>query len=103
MYPHERSLIKQLDGKPFALIGVNSDSDREAIKKIKVEKDLEWRDFWDGSNGPIAKEWNIHGWPSVFVIDAKGVIRHRGASVDAIIEKCLAEAGVDMKIAKDHE
>lgn len=103
MYPHERSLIKQLTGESFALIGVNSDRDREEIKKIKAEKNLNWRNFWDGSNGPIAKQWNISAWPTVFVVDAKGVIRHRGQDVDAIIEKCLAEIGSDVKIVNDHQ
>jgi hypothetical protein len=28
MYPHERSLVKRLEGQPFALLGVNSDTDR---------------------------------------------------------------------------
>ena len=103
MYPHERSLIEQLNGEPFALIGVNSDSDREEIKKIKAEKNLNWRNFWDGSNGPITREWNIEGWPTVFVIDAKGIIRHKGKDVDAIIEKCLAEVGSDVKIVAEDE
>ena len=29
MYPHERSLVKTLADKPFALIGVNSDADKD--------------------------------------------------------------------------
>jgi hypothetical protein len=33
MYPHERSLVKKMEGKPFALIGVNSDADRDALKE----------------------------------------------------------------------
>ena len=24
MYPHERSLVQKMEGKPFALVGVNS-------------------------------------------------------------------------------
>ena len=31
MYPHERSLVKKMEGKPFVLLGVNSDADREQI------------------------------------------------------------------------
>jgi hypothetical protein len=34
MYPHERSLVKKMEGKPFALIGVNSDEDRDALKPV---------------------------------------------------------------------
>jgi hypothetical protein len=29
MYPHERSLVNRLAGKPFVLLGINSDDDRE--------------------------------------------------------------------------
>ena len=31
MYPHERSLVKRLENEPFALIGVNSDTDLERL------------------------------------------------------------------------
>jgi hypothetical protein len=34
VYPHERSLVKHLEGKPFALMSVNSASDREALKEV---------------------------------------------------------------------
>src|SRR5258708_33451426 len=33
MYPQERSLVNRLENKPFALIGINSDSDPERLKK----------------------------------------------------------------------
>ena len=45
MYPHERSLVKRLEGQPFALIGVNSDRDREALKAVlatHVNAKLPW-------------------------------------------------------------
>jgi hypothetical protein len=40
MYPHERSLVKRLEGKPFALIGVNSDRDREELKPILTSEQI---------------------------------------------------------------
>ena len=40
MYAHERSLVKRLEKQPFALIGVNSDRDREKLKKVLEEKEL---------------------------------------------------------------
>ena len=48
MYPHERSLVKKLEGKPFALIGVNSDTRRETAKKATISEKLTWRSFWNG-------------------------------------------------------
>ena len=32
MYPHERSLVKKMEGKPFVLLGVNSDGTRTSSK-----------------------------------------------------------------------
>ena len=39
MFPHERSLVKRLEGKPFALLGVNSDEDKDKLKE-QNEKQL---------------------------------------------------------------
>ena len=37
MYPHERSLVKRMANRPFALIGVNSDRDREKLKEVYAD------------------------------------------------------------------
>ena len=37
MYPHERSLVKRLADQPFALVGINSDKDREKLKEIEYK------------------------------------------------------------------
>ncbi|MCY2958855.1 MAG: TlpA disulfide reductase family protein [Planctomycetota bacterium] len=98
MYPHERSLVEKMSGKPFALIGVNSDSDRDKVKKVIEEKGITWRSFWNGgsTSGPISTDWNIRGWPTAYLIDAKGVIRWKSVGVDenvldAEIEKLMKE------------
>jgi|SRR5215469_1785769 len=99
MYPHERSLVKKLADKPFALIGVNSDQDKAELKKAMEKENITWRSFWDvTTSGPIATRFAIEGWPTLYVIDAKGVIRHKhvGSPGDKVlddeIEKLLKEA-----------
>lgn len=96
MYPHERSLVKKYSNRPFALIGVNSDPDREKLKQVLEDKKLTWRSYWDGStSGPIATRWNVSGWPTIYVIDAQGRIRHknlRGEPLEEAIEKLVKEA-----------
>jgi hypothetical protein len=78
MFEHERSLVKRLEGKPFVLIGVNSDSDRDETKKKNEKEHITWRSFWNGGQmGPISLRWNVFGWPTLYIIDAKGVIRHK--------------------------
>ena len=96
MYPHERSLVKKMEGKPFALIGVNSDDDREALKAVLPMEGITWRSFWNGggTNGPISRAWRVNGWPSIWVIDAHGVIRYRdvrGDAMDRAVEQLVRE------------
>ena len=97
MYPHERSLVKRLADKPFALIGVNSDVNKEDLKKVMEKEEITWRSFWngpEGTNGPISKAWNVRGWPTIYVLDHKGVIRFknvRGESMDKAVDSLLKE------------
>lgn len=97
MFPHERSLVEEMSGRPFALIGVNSDADLEDLKKKNAEAQVTWRSFWngpDGTRGPIAKEWNVSSWPTIYLIDAEGKIRYknlRGNPLEDAIRKLVAE------------
>jgi AhpC/TSA family len=103
MYPHERSLVKNLQNRSFALIGVNSDKDRDALKAAMEEEKITWRSFFDGStSGPIAKQWGIQGWPTLYLLDHRGVIRQKfvgppGEKLDAAIVVLLREAQAEAK------
>ena len=80
MWPHERSLVKNLADKPFAVIGVNiSEPNTAALKKLADKENLTWRSFSDPptseGKGVIAKKWNLSGTPTIYLIDHKGMIR----------------------------
>jgi hypothetical protein len=98
MYPHERSLVKKMQGRPFVILGVNSDADRDTVKKVQVSEKLTWRSFWDGgsTDGPIARQWNVSGWPTLYLIDHRGVIVGQGVGRsekdDDLIERKVKEA-----------
>jgi len=109
MFPHERSLVKRLADKPFALVGVNSDEDLDELKKVLQEEKITWRSFWngkEGTGGPIAKEWNVRGWPTLYIIDHKGIIRHKyegspgDDKLDAAIDKLIEAAEKEAKPEK---
>jgi hypothetical protein len=78
MYPHERSLVKRLEGKPFVILGVNSDP-KQKLRDVVKKESMTWRSWWDGgdTSGPIATKWNVSGWPTLYLIDHKGVIRQK--------------------------
>ena len=95
MYPHERSLVKRLEGKPFALLGVNSDP-KDRLKQVIKKENMTWRSWWDGgdTSGPIATKWNVSGWPTIYVLDHKGVIRYKNVrekEMDDAVDALLAE------------
>ncbi len=96
MYPHERSLVEKHKDDPFAIVGINSDKDLEALQPALEKERITWRSFWngpDGTGGPISKRWNVQGWPTLYVIDAKGMIRHKwvGAPSTEVLDQSIAE------------
>ncbi|HEY1378212.1 MAG TPA: hypothetical protein VGF55_15540, partial [Gemmataceae bacterium] len=83
-----------------AIVGVNSDSDREKLKEALKTEGITWRSFWNGGlEGPISLRWNIEGWPTMYILDTHGVIRWKGTdpndrgTIDKTIEALLREAG----------
>ncbi len=86
MLPQERAFTKRFEGQPFTMLGVNSDTAGQKLTNVLKQERITWRNFWDGgtSDGPIATRWNIQGWPAVFVIDAKGVIRYKHVRDDML-------------------
>jgi len=97
MYPHERSLVKRLEGKPFALLGINSDP-KDRLRQVMKKENITWRSWWDGgdTDGPISTTWNVKGWPTTYVLDAKGVIRYRDVreeQMDKAVDALLKEMG----------
>jgi peroxiredoxin len=95
LYPHARSLVQRLQGKPFALLGINTDP-KDKLRDALKRENLTWRSWWDGGDtrGPIATKWNVHSWPTIYVLDHKGVIRFKGVKkkrLDEAVDSLLAE------------
>lgn len=97
MLPHEKTLVKRLAGRPFALLGINSDRDRDTYRKEAAALGVTWRSAWEGSTrGPIATRWNVHAWPTIYVLDGQGVIRYRdvrGGQLDEAVDALLSAMG----------
>ena len=99
MVPEERKLVERLAGKPFALIGINSDQDPAKLKAVVAKEKISWPCFRDGdAPGPIAKAWNVHIWPTVYILDRQGLIRYRslgtGLDLADAVDKLLGQAGL---------
>lgn len=95
MYPDNRKLVDRLEGKPFTLLAV-SDSDQSTYSYDRGE--ATWRMMFDGRNGPIATQWNVDSFPTTFVLDHHGVIRHRG-----LLGEDLAKAVDELLVERERD
>ena len=80
MYPYEQSLVETMRGRPFVMLGVNSDNQIDGARSVVKDATVSWRSWRDGGEvygGAIARAWSVLALPDFFIIDAQGVIRHR--------------------------
>ncbi len=78
------------------MVGVNVIArDPKKLKEVVEKEKLNWRSVV--SSEALNRSWNNPGTPSFYVIDHKGIIRHKwlgipGAeAMDAALEKLMAE------------
>jgi thiol-disulfide isomerase/thioredoxin len=98
MVPAEKALVERLKGRPFALLGINDDPTPSMAANTMERESMTWPTFWDGTNGsrnPISSNWNIDGWPTVYILDAHGVLRYRmdgyGNLTSNLLNGCVDE------------
>jgi alpha-beta hydrolase superfamily lysophospholipase/thiol-disulfide isomerase/thioredoxin len=79
LIPHERELATRLKDQPFAIVGVNSDDEPDVVRQAIEKHGISWRSFKNSrpERAPISREWKVEGWPNIYLIDHKGVIRKR--------------------------
>ncbi len=79
-----------MSGRPFAMVGVNGDETADEGRSLAAKNKINWRSVWDGgSRGTTATRWGVQGWPTSYLVDAKGVIREsnlRGDDLDKAVE-----------------
>ena len=98
-YPYQRLMLEIFEGQPVTILGVNSDEDLQTVQDMKEAQALDYRVWWDGhadvaTEGPIAKAWNVVGWPTIYVLDTSGKIRYtqkRNAGVISAVTELLVE------------
>jgi thiol-disulfide isomerase/thioredoxin len=95
MIPHEREMVGRLKDKPFALVSVSADDELQTLKDFLADNKMPWSHWWNGSEGGIVEDWDVKYFPTIYVLDAKGVIRHkdlRGKDLEEAVNDLLQEA-----------
>jgi len=83
------------------LLGVNSDEDRDELKKTIKKENLTWRSWWDAgsTDGPIQTEWQVDQRPAIYLLDAQGIVRHKNvaeheleSAIDGLLKELAGES-----------
>jgi hypothetical protein len=99
MHAHERSLVLKFAGKPFVIVGVNVDLEPQHLGLVQQKERMSWRSVADAPSGALAAGWGVEGLPTLFLLDARGLVRFqsKGAPDPELLEKAIeqlvAEAG----------
>jgi thiol-disulfide isomerase/thioredoxin len=94
MIPHERELVKRLEKEPFVLISVSADNDQETLEKFLEKEPMPWVHWYSGPKSKLMDDLNIRFFPTIFILDADGVIRYRnlrGKEMDEAVDTLLEE------------
>jgi thiol-disulfide isomerase/thioredoxin len=96
MIPHEREMVARLKDKPFALISISFDEKKETLRAFVAKENMPWTHWWNGEmdGGPM-ENWAVNQFPTIYVLDANGVIRHkdlRGDELEKAVNALLAES-----------
>jgi len=99
MIPHERELVKKMEKKPFVLLSVSADEDKEALVKFQEKEPMPWVHWWDnGGESPVLKKYRVRAFPTLYLIDHTGTIKQKWVGnpgndkIDHAIEEAVKEA-----------
>lgn len=87
LIPTEQRLVETYKDHPFVLLGVCGDETAEQARKTAAEHGINWPSWFDGQGGPIVRDWNVRGWPTVYILDKQGRIVAKNLMNEALEAK----------------
>ena len=94
MIPHEREMVKNLEKKPFTLVSISVDAEKQTLVEFLEKEPMPWSHWWEsGEKNPVAKKYRVRAFPTIYVIDHAGIIRHKwiGSPGNDAMDKAIAD------------
>ncbi|MEE8156331.1 MAG: thioredoxin-like domain-containing protein [Phycisphaerales bacterium] len=100
--PNVKRTYKKYKDQGFEIVSISLDSDRRKFKSFVSRQRMDWYHVMDGGGWStrLAKKYNIHSIPAMFLIDTEGVCisdSARGRKLATAIEKALRTASITEK------
>ena len=99
MIPHERELVKKLEGKPFVLLSVSADDEVKTLKEFLEKEPMPWVHWHDGPGGNVLKAYRVKAFPTMYLIGADGKVLKKWVGspqppelLDKAVEEAVAAA-----------
>ena len=88
--PHLKELVERHKDDPFVLLGVNTGDGEDDYRNGLEKFDVTWTCAYQGEKSPIAKLFEVTGYPTYYLIGPDGKILgkgHSGSAYDKTIQK----------------
>jgi hypothetical protein len=93
--PHVKELVERHKHDPFAFLGIVTDADVDGYRRRAAEAGVTWRNAWAGGpSGTWPAAWGVQRYPTIYVLDGDGRVRHvdlRGDALAAAVRALIAE------------
>jgi thiol-disulfide isomerase/thioredoxin len=93
--PHVRAAYDKFRERGFEIVGFSFDQDRNALATVVKNQKMEWPQFFDdtGNGNRFGRQFGITHYPSMWLVDKRGVVRYisAGRDLEKKIETLLAE------------
>jgi peroxiredoxin len=71
--PHEKALAARFKGRPFEILGISRDHNREDLQRFLEKNKLPWRNIFD-DDASIIRRWGVQAFPTFVLVDHRGKI-----------------------------
>ena len=88
--PSLRRWSRKYEDRPFLLVGLNVDSQREIAERFIAEEKISWPQIWDQGSKLSGEIFGVRSYPTYFLVDHTGEIVYRSSGGGPSIERALA-------------
>ncbi|MBE7501763.1 MAG: TlpA family protein disulfide reductase [Verrucomicrobiales bacterium] len=95
--PNVQAAYRKHHDRGFDIVGISLDSDREKLTNFIKQKELPWKQYFDGQGWKtkLAQDYGINSIPATYLLDGTGKIiarNLRGPALDTAVAEALAAA-----------